>query len=238
VVLLLGEMLPGAESQEAIPAAARRALTDMKDFLPYKSFRLLDSQWTRCCSGSTSAISRLRGVDDQEYELELRTTLNPDVRSFVAGPAALSMRFILRESEGGKAADRARDRADVSQGSDRVSQEIFTLERERADLAVQSAALKKQVDVGMKEPAEKKRVDEQLALVSERLETLRKELSVLSGSRAPSARPVIDTSFRMDVGETVVVGTSRLKGGSRALIALLTAVAPRGRDVSKDGVKR
>ena len=37
-------------------------------------------------------------------------------------------------------------------------------------------------------------------------------------------RPVIDTSFRMDVGETVVVGTSGLKGGSKALIALLTAV--------------
>ena len=31
----------------------------------------------------------------------------------------------------------------------------------------------------------------------------------------------------MNVGETVVVGTSRLKGGSKALIALLTAVPPR-----------
>jgi hypothetical protein len=39
---------------------------------------------------------------------------------------------------------------------------------------------------------------------------------------------IIDTTFTMDVGETVVVGTSRLKGGSRALIALLTAVPPRG----------
>jgi hypothetical protein len=38
-------------------------------------------------------------------------------------------------------------------------------------------------------------------------------------------RAVIDTSFTMDVGETVVVGTSRLKG-DKALIALLTAVAP------------
>jgi hypothetical protein len=35
--------------------------------------------------------------------------------------------------------------------------------------------------------------------------------------------PLIDTSFRMDVGETVVVGTSRLQG-STALIVLLTAV--------------
>jgi hypothetical protein len=37
---------------------------------------------------------------------------------------------------------------------------------------------------------------------------------------------VIDTSFSMDVGETVVVGTSRLKG-DKALIALLTAIPPR-----------
>ena len=36
--------------------------------------------------------------------------------------------------------------------------------------------------------------------------------------------PVITTSFTMDVGETVVVGTSRLSGNSKALIALLAAV--------------
>jgi hypothetical protein len=38
---------------------------------------------------------------------------------------------------------------------------------------------------------------------------------------------IIDTSFTMDVGETVVVGTSRVKGGDKALIALLTAVPQR-----------
>ena len=37
------------------------------------------------------------------------------------------------------------------------------------------------------------------------------------------ARPIIDSSFTMDAGETVVVGTSRL-GGDKALIALVTAV--------------
>ena len=34
---------------------------------------------------------------------------------------------------------------------------------------------------------------------------------------------IIDTTFNMDVGETVVVGTSRLQG-DKALIVLLTAV--------------
>ena len=37
-------------------------------------------------------------------------------------------------------------------------------------------------------------------------------------------RALIDTNFTMDIGETVVVGTSRLQG-DKALIALLTAVA-------------
>ena len=41
---------------------------------------------------------------------------------------------------------------------------------------------------------------------------------------ALKSRSIIDTSFTMDVGETVVVGTSRLAGGDKALIALLTAV--------------
>ena len=43
---------------------------------------------------------------------------------------------------------------------------------------------------------------------------------------------MIDTSFTMDVGETVVVGTSRLAGGDKALIALLTAV-PRNATTTK-----
>ncbi len=38
-----------------------------------------------------------------------------------------------------------------------------------------------------------------------------------------SNRALIDSSFTMDVGETVVVGTSRL-GGDKALIAIVTAV--------------
>jgi hypothetical protein len=48
-----------------------------------------------------------------------------------------------------------------------------------------------------------------------------------SGQSRPakaSRSAVIDTSFTMDVGETVVVGTSRVAGGDKALIALLTAV--------------
>ena len=44
------------------------------------------------------------------------------------------------------------------------------------------------------------------------------------GVAGAGRRTIIDTSFTMDIGETVVVGTSRLQG-DKALIALLTAVA-------------
>ena len=39
-----------------------------------------------------------------------------------------------------------------------------------------------------------------------------------------SAVDVLDTSFAMKPGETVVVGTSKLEGANRALVVLLTAL--------------
>jgi hypothetical protein len=54
--------------------------------------------------------------------------------------------------------------------------------------------------------------------------------STLGIAALQGARAVIDTTFGMNLGETVVVGTSRLQGDT-ALIVLLTAVA-------KDGVAR
>lgn len=46
----------------------------------------------------------------------------------------------------------------------------------------------------------------------------------LPNGGARDSRRVIDTSFGLKLGETVVVGTSRLDGGDEALIVLLTAV--------------
>src|SRR6476620_1213769 len=69
VVLVLGDSQSG--SSDTVPPAARKALADMKDFLPYKGYRLLDAQWIL---GSQRSTSRLRGVDDSEYQLVLRGT--------------------------------------------------------------------------------------------------------------------------------------------------------------------
>src|SRR5262245_24985233 len=66
VVLLLGETQAASSGDSLPPAPAlRKALNDVKDFLPYKSYRVLDTQWLR--AGST----RMRGPDDQEYDIDL-----------------------------------------------------------------------------------------------------------------------------------------------------------------------
>jgi hypothetical protein len=231
VVLLLGDM-QGGESLEGVPAAARKALADTKDFLPYKNYRLLDSQWTLCCSGTTSAITRIRGLEDQHYELELRASPIFDTKSPVTvEPAALSVRFFLRELEPQSAISTKSDSKNTAALETRLGQinaELFPLEREQVSLSGQVTSLRKGVEVGTKDPADLKRADEQLTLVNRRIAILKSELNSMTSSKTyGGSKAVMDTSFRIEVGETVVVGTSGLKGGSKALIALLTAVGKR-----------
>src|SRR5262249_21964364 len=64
VVLVLGDM-QNTSTADSVPSAARKALADMKDFLPYKGYRLLDVQWTLCC-GKHRVVSGLRGVEETQ----------------------------------------------------------------------------------------------------------------------------------------------------------------------------
>ena len=160
VVLVLGDMQGTSATDGNVPAAARKALADMKDFLPYKSYRLLDAQWIL---GSQKTISRLRGANDQEYELTLRGI-------------------------------------QISGGKLNVT---FRLAEPGALLAVKPSPDAESREKGTREAA-------------------------LKEATIRAAHAVIDTTFAMDVGETVVVGTSRV-AGEKALIALLTAVAQPGR---------
>jgi hypothetical protein len=236
VVLLLGDM-QDPTGPDTVPVAARKALSDMKDFLPYKGYRLLDTQWV-LASNSGPAITRLRGIDDQEYELELRAspTMQPDARGF--NQTGISVRFFLREpgdtstgSDGGRTALHPKELSKGDATAAEISRDIFQLERERDDLQIQVNKGRSQVEVGTKDPVEVKRQETQLAAVNRRINELKQSLSATSSKSA--GRAVIDTSFRMDDGETVVVGTSKVKGGGRALIALLTATTDRGKSSSK-----
>jgi hypothetical protein len=220
VVLVLGD-LQGGTTQDNVPPAARKALTDMKDFLPYKSYRLLDVQWTLCCGGRAPVVSRLRGPDGHDYELTLTAALEQP---------RLSVRFVLREPAGAE---------QVAGGTELIRQlelEAVRLELEHENLR-RSAERRFEVGTG-KPPDEDPEVRQarlraanasiKLAEAKQRRNALPRQhpdLKPRPGMMPPSAmRSMIDTSFTMDVGETVVVGTSRLAGGDKALIALLTAV--------------
>jgi hypothetical protein len=141
VLLLLGET-QGAAQPDNISAPARKALADIKDFLPYKSFRVLDTVWVGGADqGYSSGGFR---AENGSYDFELVTF----PRANGAKPGS---------------ADAALGRAQF------------------------------------------------------------KLLPVRHQGDFPPV-PVLDSSFNITAGETVVVGTSRLQG-DKALIVLLTAVA-------------
>ena len=209
VVLVLGEM-QGTGAAENVPPAARKALVDMKDFLPYKSYRLLDSQWTLCCGQSTIA-TRLRGVDEQDYELEL------DPRGSETS-GKWNMRFTLREAI--PAVGRGGPGAAPAMSADRQA----NLAAQRAELETKLKSLKERYNDNHPEVQQ---VRAQIAALERQASMARTEESTKRFRMATVARghrALIDTNFTMDIGETVVVGTSRVQG-DKALIALLTAVA-------------
>ena len=147
VILAVGDLQGGAPTRD-LPPAASKALADMSQFLPYKSYELLDARWIL---GSPRSTSLIRGPENREYQLELRTS-------------------------------------------------------SRSDSEVQ-------IDFNLRDPSQTLQF-----FASRGVRAGSREMRVL---KTPGR--IIDTTFNMDVGETVVVGTSRLQG-DKALIVLLTAV--------------
>jgi len=210
VVLVLGEM-QATSGADSVPPAARKALLDMKDFLPYKSYRLLDSQWTLCCGRSVNA-TRLRGLEDQDYDLELEPNASETSGKW-------NVRFTLREALAGPGRG-------TSVGSSNIipSDRAATLAAQRAELEAKLKSLKERYNDSHPEVQQLKSqidaLDHERSMVRTEENMKRYRLSAAGGR----LRTLIDTNFTMDIGETVVVGTSRLQG-DKALIALLTAVA-------------
>lgn len=71
VVLLLGEQ-HGSIPAEGLSKSAQRAIADIREFLPYKGYRVLDTQWV---AGSNFGESKgtIRGLDNFIYNFELET---------------------------------------------------------------------------------------------------------------------------------------------------------------------
>ncbi|HVT61131.1 MAG TPA: hypothetical protein VHR45_22395 [Thermoanaerobaculia bacterium] len=150
LTLLIGDSRGDGPPPE-LPKAAQKALEDMRDFLPFKHFQLLDMAWMRT---TRSADARLVGAEGRPYQVQL---------SFrrVGDPAAKELLM-----------------------------EEFRIHEEPGSLPAP-------------EPA-------------------RAGAPAAAAPRPPER--LINTSFGIHVGETVVVGTSKLDGGDRALVVLLTAV--------------
>ena len=199
IVLLLGDTKGSGATVDTLPIAARKALSDVKDFLPYKDYKLLDAQWVLCCGGGP-VMTRLSGPDGREYAANMDVTRE--------GPKleALGIRFLLMDVGGTDTKGAPGGRA-----IENVEADLKALAIEREDLQ------------------RRYRANDPRVVKNETLiRTLEAELAKLQGRAAADVRrPVMEASFKIAVGETVVVGTSRLRGGDRALIAILTA-APQG----------
>lgn len=140
-VILLRGTTAGNDDLAGVPKNAEKAIRDIRDFLPFKSYRLLDSALLRL---SDSGKARLDGIPPQQYEVRLAFKLLPNNKLSI-----WDFNLIAVKPHNGPP---------------------------------------------------------------------------LGPGVAPEAeRALINTSFTIDIGETIVVGSSKL-GGNEALIVLLTAV--------------
>jgi len=198
VVLVLGD-LQDSSTADDVPPVARAALGDLKDFLPYRGYRVLDTAWIL---GSTTqlfrATSRLRGLANQTYDVSL--TSSPG-----GGPASqLQLKFVMREGGGSPSLEReAQLRAELLQ----LRASRAAVEKDLANSSDSRSAEDRRARTAQMR-------DLQIAI-----DAKQHELDASSSS----GQMLIDTSFSMRLGETVVVGTSRVRG-DKALIVLLTAV--------------
>jgi hypothetical protein len=189
VVLVLGDTQAAPAADNASPPpAVRKALTDVKDFLPYKGYRVLETGWI---AGSKGGTGRLHGLDDQEYDIEI--IADKIMQSPVSPkPDTLNVVFKIQEV-----------------GAPTMPGEEFGRLAMAADMEKQRAIVQRQIneDGGA------------------RVQDLRAKLAQLDKNiRLAHARKLIDSRFEMSIGETVVVGTSKLGGGEKGLVVLLTAV--------------
>jgi hypothetical protein len=244
VVLVIGDMqAPG--SGDTVPSAARKALTDMQAFLPYKRYQLLDAAWMICCGAFRSPLSgRVRGPENGEYQYTIET-MNP------AEGDAVTVRFSMRDmgstanayqairpqgaaaggvgrggsSSAGRGTARGSSTTGLSEG-ERVehARQLYDAVRERdaAELTLRTTKAS-YTDSHPQVVAATARY----SLAQRRVEDLQHMaqgggVSGGGGGRGSAGRTIMDSTFSIALGETVVIGTSRLKG-DQALIALLTA---------------
>lgn len=216
VILVVGHMQ--GTSSENVPDVAKKALNDMRDFLPYKRYQLLDAAWMLCCAGSRMGVSgKVRGPNELDYSYHVDPITVTDSK--------LNLRFSMREMHDvapvvspGKLTDSARLEH---------SRQLYDAIRERDEAEVTARSAKQKHDVGLLNPAEMEAAQLRLRRAAQRVEDLQRLAGGGKQGFGTSGHNIMDSTFSIALGETVVVGTSRLNG-DQALIALLTAAAKPG----------
>ena len=156
------------------------------------------------CAGR--ARSRWRG-EARAPALQLHLTAR-------SAPTGIQTRFVLVAQDA--RASHSDDHAEAERLLKNAKEDLATME-----LRVSEA--RQRLELGTGSPLEVREMQDKATQMRREVEALgaRLERSVTGGEAG-----VVDSSFTMAPGETVVVGTSRL-GGDKALIALVTAV-PKG----------
>ena len=156
LVLLAAGSSPGGAAP-ALSVSAQKALDDLRGFLPYKRYEVLDTAWFRATQDDVTE-ARVRGLGGASYRLQFRFRMT--------GAIAEGQLFV----------------------------DAFQLAQEP----------------GIPRPPAAKE----------------------SEQPAPTPRPsrdLISTSFGLKIGETLVVGASKVDGAEDALVVLLTAIPEGGR---------
>lgn len=100
IVLLLGDT-QGSSMPESLSAPAKKALNDVKDFLPYRSYRVLDTQWIAGADSGARSSGFLRGLDDAPMPFTLTTTpVNQGFRLFGADKTTVLLDTAFTERPG------------------------------------------------------------------------------------------------------------------------------------------
>lgn len=143
ILLLSASLKPGTTAGPEIPENAQKALNDLKKFLPFKSYQVVDGAWLSATEGKT-AQGRLAGSGGATYKVALRfrSTGEGESRSLFVDAFDLEQEIVVQMQEGPKF----------------------------------------------------------------------------------GGRDLINTTFSIKEGETIVVGTSKADGADGALVVLLTAV--------------
>jgi hypothetical protein len=231
VVLVIGDM-QSAGSTDSVPAAARKALADMQAFLPYRRYQLLDAGWMTCCGGGRSSpiVGRLRGPEERDYSYVIdtlggdngRLTVRFSLREGDGGPPAVS---ITNATAGGRVAPQQPTLSDTARAE--YSRQLYEAQKERDESDIQQRQAKKMYDVGTMPETEYQIARRRFQLAASRVQELERVINPGSMATPVARGSLLDSTFSIAIGETIVIGTSRLKG-DQALIALLTAAGTQG----------